>query len=51
VQKTVKVNEDDTEETLSSRILQQEHKAFPEAIKLYAEGKIKIEGRRVRILK
>ena len=49
LQTAVPVLEDDTEETLSARILEQEHKSYPEAIKLFAEGKLKMEGRRVRI--
>lgn len=49
VQAAVPVLEGDTEETLSARILEQEHKIYPQAIKLFAEGKIKIEGRKVRI--
>lgn len=50
VQAAVPVLEDDTEETLSARILEQEHKIYPQAIKLFAEGKLKIEGRRVRVI-
>lgn len=50
VQAAVPVLENDTEETLSARILEQEHKIYPKAIKLFAEGKLKIEGRRVRML-
>ncbi|MGB9612706.1 MAG: phosphoribosylglycinamide formyltransferase [Candidatus Margulisiibacteriota bacterium] len=50
IQSAVEVKEDDTEETLAARILEQEHKIYPQAIKLFAEGKLKIEGRRVRIL-
>jgi len=49
VQAAVPVFESDTEETLSARILEQEHKIYPLAIKLFAEGKIKIQGRRVVI--
>ncbi|MFC1540797.1 phosphoribosylglycinamide formyltransferase [Candidatus Margulisiibacteriota bacterium] len=49
VQAAVPVQENDTEETLSARILTQEHKIYPQAIKLFAEGKLKIEGRKVRI--
>ena len=49
VQVAVPILEHDTEETLSGRILEQEHKIYPKAIKLFAEGKLKIEGRRVRI--
>lgn len=50
LQAAVPVLQDDTEETLSVRILEQEHKVYPQAIKLFAEGKLKIEGRRVKIL-
>lgn len=39
LQASVPVLEDDTEETLSARILEQEHKLYPQAIKLFAEGK------------
>ncbi|MFH1683985.1 MAG: phosphoribosylglycinamide formyltransferase [Candidatus Margulisiibacteriota bacterium] len=49
VQAAVPVLENDTEETLSARILEQEHKIYPQAIKLFAEGKLIIEGRKVRI--
>ncbi|MEE8637824.1 MAG: phosphoribosylglycinamide formyltransferase [Candidatus Margulisiibacteriota bacterium] len=49
LQTAVPVLEDDNEETLSARILEQEHKIYPQAIKLFAEGKLKIEGRRVRV--
>jgi phosphoribosylglycinamide formyltransferase-1 len=49
LQTAVPVLDDDTEEDLSDRILEQEHKIYPEAIKLFAEGKLKIEGRRVII--
>lgn len=45
----VKVEDDDTEETLSARILEQEHKIYPLAIQLYAEGKLEIMGRKVKI--
>jgi phosphoribosylglycinamide formyltransferase-1 len=50
VQKTVRVEEDDTADTLADRILEQEHIAYPEAIDLVLSGRAKIEGRRVRIL-
>jgi phosphoribosylglycinamide formyltransferase-1 len=49
VQAAVPVYHDDTEDTLSERILSQEHKVFPYAIKLYSEGKISIDGRKVAI--
>ncbi len=50
IQAAVPVLENDTEETLSDRILEQEHKIYPEAVKLFAEGKLKIEGRKVKVL-
>jgi phosphoribosylglycinamide formyltransferase-1 len=50
VQRAVPVLEDDTPETLAARILEQEHPAFVEAIGLYAAGRLRVEGRRVRIL-
>jgi phosphoribosylglycinamide formyltransferase-1 len=50
VQAAVPVLEEDTEESLSARILEQEHKIYPQAIKLFAEGKLKMEGRRVKII-
>nr|AIE96534.1 putative Formyl transferase (purN) [uncultured marine thaumarchaeote AD1000_80_F03]AIF04018.1 phosphoribosylglycinamide formyltransferase (purN) [uncultured marine thaumarchaeote KM3_16_E08] len=50
VQKTVKIKDDDTEETLSKRILVKEHKAYPEAVRLIAEKKISVVGRKVKIL-
>ncbi len=48
-QATVPVYEDDTEESLSARILLEEHRLYPEAIQLYAENRLLVEGRRVRI--
>ena len=50
VQETVKIKNDDTEETLSKRILAKEHKAYPEAVRLIAEKKINVVGRKVKIL-
>ncbi len=49
IQAAVPVSPDDTEETLSARILKLEHKIFPEAIRLYAEGRLSVEGRVVKI--
>ena len=49
LQKMVKVLDDDTEETLAKRILVQEHQAYPEAVRLFAENKIKISGRKTKI--
>ena len=45
IQKCVPVLDGDTADTLAARILEQEHKIFPEAVKLFAEGKLKVEGR------
>ncbi|MFN3651503.1 MAG: phosphoribosylglycinamide formyltransferase [Armatimonadota bacterium] len=50
LQRVVPVEEDDTVETLAARVLTQEHQAYPEAIRLFAEGRLRIEGRRVRVL-
>jgi phosphoribosylglycinamide formyltransferase-1 len=47
LQATVPVRDDDTEETLSSRILTEEHRIYTEAVRIVLEGKYKIVGRRV----
>ena len=49
IQAVVKVNEKDTEESLSKRILKEEHRIYPEAVNLFARKKIKISGRRTII--
>lgn len=49
LQRAVPVRDDDTEETLAARILEQEHLVLPLAVRLFAEGRVTIEGRRVRI--
>ena len=49
LQSIVKVKDNDTEETLSKRIIKEEHKIYPLAVKLFAEGKIKISGRKTII--
>jgi phosphoribosylglycinamide formyltransferase-1 len=49
IQAAVPVSPDDTEESLSERILKLEHRIFPEAIRLYAEGRLRVEGGVVRI--
>ena len=49
LQSVVKVKDDDTEDALAKRILKQEHKMYPKAIKLFAKGKIKITGRKTII--
>jgi len=50
LQASVPVLEGDTEETLAARVLEQEHRIFPEAIKLYIEGRLHTDGRQVHIL-
>ncbi len=49
IQAAVPVYHDDTEETLSERILKLEHKIYPEAIRLFSEGRLEVHGRIVRI--
>ena len=49
IQAAVPVKDDDTEETLAERVLKLEHKIFPEAIKIFSEGRIEIHGRKVMI--
>lgn len=49
VQAAVPIHHDDTEEILAARILEQEHKLYPQAIQWIAEGRIQIEGRKVTI--
>lgn len=48
-QAVVPVEADDTEETLAARIQQEEHRIYPEAIRLFCAGKIRMNGRRVEI--
>ena len=50
LQKVVPVLDDDTEDTLADRILVQEHNAMPEALKMWAEDKLEINGRKVKVL-
>lgn len=47
IQAVVPVFDDDTDETLSARILKYEHQIYPRAIQLFAEGRLHVEGRRV----
>ncbi len=51
VQRAVPILEDDTPETLHARIQVEEHKAFPEALRILSEGRYALDGRRVRIAK
>ncbi len=50
LQSVVKVRNNDNEKTLSKRILTEEHKIYPEAVKLFAKKKIHLSGKRVIIL-
>jgi phosphoribosylglycinamide formyltransferase 1 len=50
LQAAVPIEPGDTEETLAARILEQEHRLYPEAVRLFAEGRLRIEGRRVIVL-
>ncbi len=50
LQRTVPVHLDDTADTLAARVFEQECEAYPEAIRLFGDGRLRIEGRRVRIL-
>jgi phosphoribosylglycinamide formyltransferase-1 len=49
IQAAVAVRDDDTEDSLSERILKYEHKIYPEAIKLFSEGRLELVGRKVKI--
>jgi phosphoribosylglycinamide formyltransferase-1 len=50
LQRTVKVEDDDTVETLSARILAEEHRAYSDAIRIVLSGRYSVDGRRVRLL-
>jgi phosphoribosylglycinamide formyltransferase-1 len=50
IQAVVPILDNDTVDSLSERILKQEHKIYSRAINLYAEGRLKIDGRRVRVI-
>ena len=49
LQRTVPVLDDDTPDTLAARVGEAEREAYPEAIRLFGEGRLRIEGRRVRV--
>ncbi len=49
IQAVVPLLDEDTDETLAARILKEEHKIYPRAIQLIAEGKLIVEGRRVLV--
>jgi len=50
LQAAVPVLQDDTEDTLAARILIEEHKIYPQAVRLYFDGRLEVRGRRVFIL-
>lgn len=49
LQKAVDIEDDDDEEALLERVHKEEHRLYPEAIRLFAAGRLKIEGRRVGV--
>ncbi len=49
LQAAVPILDDDTSDTLAARILKQEHTIYPRAVQLFAEGRLRVEGRRVFI--
>jgi phosphoribosylglycinamide formyltransferase-1 len=49
IQAAVPILDDDTPETLANRILVQEHKIYPRAVQLFAEGRLRVEDRKVFI--
>lgn len=49
LQSSVPVHPDDAEDTLSARILAEEHRLYPEAVRLFAEGRLAVVGRRVSV--
>lgn len=50
IQAAVPVLDGDSEEDLSARILEQEHIIYPEAVKLFAAGRLRIDGKKVRVI-
>jgi phosphoribosylglycinamide formyltransferase-1 len=51
LQRVVEVRDEDTPDTLAARVQEAEREAYPEAIRLFAEGRLKVEGRMVKVLK
>jgi phosphoribosylglycinamide formyltransferase-1 len=49
LQRAVEVRDDDTPDSLAARVFERECEAYPEAIRLFAEGRLRVEGRRVRL--
>lgn len=50
VQRACPVLDDDTPDTLAARVFEEEKLAYPEAIRLFQQGRLRVEGRRVRVL-
>jgi phosphoribosylglycinamide formyltransferase-1 len=50
VQEAVAVREDDTADTLAARVQEAERRIYPRAVALFAQGRLRVEGRRVRVL-
>lgn len=50
LQEAVEVKDSDDVESLANRILEKEHEIYPRAVRLFAEGRLRVEGRRVRII-
>jgi phosphoribosylglycinamide formyltransferase 1 len=50
IQEIVKIDNNDTEKTLKKKILVKEHKIYPKAVELFAKKKVRIKGRKVKIL-
>jgi phosphoribosylglycinamide formyltransferase-1 len=50
VQRAIPVRDDDTPDSLALRVLIEEHQAYAQAVRLYAENRLQVEGRRVRVL-
>ena len=49
LQRTLEERDDDTEKMLAARILEHEHRALPEAVRLFTAGRLKVEGRKVKV--
>jgi phosphoribosylglycinamide formyltransferase-1 len=50
LQRTIAVTQDDTPQTLAAKVQRIEHELYPEAIRLFAEGQIRIDGQHVTVL-
>lgn len=50
LQKAVKVEDDDTVESLKEKVLKIEHELLPEAIRLYCQGRLSVQGRKVKVV-